>query len=190
MDILSIILIGVGLAMDCFAVSTTKGISAGAKGVNPLAWVLLMALFFGLFQGGMPLIGFFAGRLFADFFSRFAPWIALVLLGIIGGKMLFEKPDEDDASHASDHLFTFPNLMVLAVATSIDALATGVIFIPCPEKIWIGVSLIAVISFCFSIVGYWMGRACGKKMHFNVERMGGIILILIGLKIWVEGLFF
>lgn len=190
MDLFSIILIGVGLAMDCFAVSTTKGISAGAKGENPLAWVLLMALFFGLFQGGMPLIGFYAGRLFADFFSRFAPWIALVLLGIIGGKMLLEKPEADEASHAPDRLFSLPNLIVLAIATSIDALATGVIFIPCPEQIGIGVSIIGVISFLFSIAGYWMGRACGKRMHINAERLGGIILILIGLKIWAEGLFF
>lgn len=203
MDIFSIIVLGIGLAMDCFAVSTTKGVCVSGKAAmrlfareNLWGWALLMALFFGGFQGGMPLIGFFAGELFASFFSRFAPWIALGLLSFIGGKMIWEslhEEDDEDANAGSPdqkQLFSVWNLVVLAVATSIDALATGVIFIPCPERLWIGVGVIALTSLLFSLLGYGIGILFGKRFHFNVELLGGVILVLIGLKIWIEGLFF
>lgn len=201
MDLFSIILIGIGLAMDCFAVSTTKGLCAyGRSGAALFArehmwgWALLMAIFFGGFQGGMPLIGYFAGTLFASFFSHFAPWIALALLGFIGGKMIWESlHEEDDANDITadrNKLFSVGNLLVLAVATSIDALATGVIFIPYPERLWLGIAIIALTSFLFSLLGYGIGIIFGKRFHFNVELLGGIILILIGLKIWAEGIFF
>lgn len=191
--------------MDCFAVSTTKGICAAghsAQGQGNVAlfsaahhwnWAFLMALLFGGFQGGMPLIGYFAGTLFASFFSHFAPWTALALLGFISGKMIWESLHEEDNEECSDdhkHLFSLTNLIVLAVATSIDALATGVIFIPCPDRLWIGVGIIALASFIFSLAGYAIGLIFGKRFHFNVELLGGIILILIGFKIWFEGLFF
>ncbi|MBQ0034291.1 MAG: manganese efflux pump [Bacteroidales bacterium] len=201
MDLLSIIFIGIGLAMDCFAVSTTKGICASGQRPAGLfsrehlwGWAVLMAFFFGAFQGGMPLIGYFAGTFFMSFFSRFAPWIALALLGFIGGKMIWESlhEEEEEESSSSDRkqLFSLGNLLVLAVATSIDALATGVIFIPCPDRLWIGVGIIAFTSFLFSLVGYGIGLIFGKRFHFNVELLGGIILVLIGLKIWIEGIFF
>lgn len=202
MDLFNIILIGIGLAMDCFAVSTTKGLCASSHSGAALfarehmwGWALLMAVFFGGFQGGMPLIGYFAGTFFASFFSRFAPWIALVLLGFIGGKMisesLHEKENEANSNSADrSKLFSTEDLFILAVATSIDALATGVIFIPCPERLWLGITIIALTSFLFSLLGYGIGILFGKRFHLNVELLGGIILILIGLKIWVEGLFF
>lgn len=197
MDVLSIILIAIGLAMDCFAVSTAKGVVCGVKhGAAGLfaashKWggPLLMAVLFGLFQGGMPLIGYFAGTVFASFFSRFAPWIALGLLAFIGGKMIWESLHEDGEEAASGE-FGLRELLLLAVATSIDALATGVIFIPHPEQVWFGVSIIAITSFFFAMTGYTIGMVFGKRFHFNVELLGGIILIGIGLKIWVEGLFF
>lgn len=189
MDILSIILISIGLAMDCFAVSISKGIAVDvhevfAKRQKP--W--LMAVLFGLFQGGMPLIGYFAGTVFAFFFKRFAGWIALALLGYIGGKMIVESlsKKDDDTSKASD--FSVKTLLVLAVATSIDALATGVIFIPYAKMVWIGVSIIALGSFLFSIAGYLIGVFVGSKFRLNVELIGGVILIGIGLKIFIEGL--
>ncbi|MCQ2334465.1 MAG: manganese efflux pump MntP family protein [Paludibacteraceae bacterium] len=191
MDLLSVILIGIGLAMDCFAVSTAKGI---ASKKSMWGWAAIMAVLFGLFQGGMPLIGFFAGSIFSDFFSRFSPWIALALLAYIGGKMIWESLHEDEQDEAeNDSLvatFSVKELIILAIATSIDALATGVIFIPCPERIWLGVSIIALISFLASLVGYAIGIVFGKRFTFNVELLGGIILICIGLKIWAEGLFF
>jgi len=185
MDLISIILIGIGLAMDCFAVSTTKGLCQGR-------WckeALLMAFLFGLFQGGMPLIGYYAGTLFANFFSRFAPWIALALLSFIGGKMVWESlrhDDKDDSCEVHHTTWTLGNLLMLAVATSIDALATGVIFIPVPESLWLGISIIAFTSFAFSIAGYLIGVFAGK-LKVNVELIGGLILIGIGLKIFIEG---
>jgi len=196
-DLLSIILIGIGLAMDCFAVSITKGITCGANhpGRGLFApdhsWrgPLLMALLFGLFQGGMPLIGYFAGTVFSSFFSLYAPWIALALLAFIGGKMIWESLHESEEEEQNAE-FTLKELIVLAIATSIDALATGVIFIPCPERVWLGVGIIALTSLLFSVAGYAIGIIFGKRFHFNVELLGGIILVGIGLKIWIEGLFF
>jgi len=189
MDLITIILFGVGLAMDCFAVSVSKGLAVDihavfAKRQHP--W--LMALLFGLFQGGMPLIGFYAGNLFSDFFSHYAGWIALALLGYIGGKMIYEslhKKDDNEPLHQAD--FSLKTLLILAVATSIDALATGVVFIPCPERLWLGVSIIALCSFLFSILGYLIGVFVGSKFKVNVELIGGIILVAIGLKIFIEG---
>ncbi len=184
MDILSIILIAIGLAMDCFAVSITKGITC-RKGQWSRA--LLMALLFGLFQGGMPLIGFFAGVAFTEQIARYDHWIALALLGLIGGKMIWESlhgKDEESAKEADG--LSFKTLILLAIATSIDALATGIIFVPTPEIIWLAVSVIALVSLIFSIVGYVIGVVCGKRFRFDVELLGGIILIAIGLKIFIE----
>ena len=193
MSLITIILIAIGLAMDCFAVSVCKGMASAARGKAdtpkcPLTFrPILMAVLFGLFQGGMPLIGYYTGTIFADFFHRFAPWIALGLLAFLGGKMIYEslQPDSCD-SHSAD--FALPLLLSLAVATSIDALATGVIFIPHPEVLWIGVGVIALMSFIFSIAGYLLGLLTGQKLRINVELLGGIILVLIGVKIFLEGI--
>ena len=191
MSILTIILFSIGLAMDCFAVSVSKGLAVDlhevfAKRQHP--W--LMAVLFGLFQGGMPLIGYYAGTIFRDFFSRYAGIIALLLLGYIGGKMVWEsgQRNKEEGQRIKDADFSLKTLFVLAVATSIDALATGVIFIPCPERLWLGISIIALGSFIFSIVGYLIGVFVGSKFKLNVELIGGLILIGIGLKIFIEGL--
>ncbi|GEM_PF-38415 len=186
MSIITIILIAIGLAMDCFAVSTTKGLCTG-KWNNGALW---MALLFGIFQGGMPLIGYFCGTLFADFFSRFAPWIALILLGFIGGKMIWEslhKEQEGCPLTGKPTKWDLGELLLLAVATSIDALATGVIFIPCPERVWVGVGIIALASFVLSLVGYMIGWKIGKRFQWNMGLIGGIILVGIGIKIFLEG---
>ena len=182
MDILSIILIAIGLAMDCFAVSIAQGLSVARTAERPKP--VTMAFLFGLFQGGMPLIGYLAGTLFADFFKLYAPWIALALLAFIGGKMIWESFHEKEETQAG---WGWLHLLVLAVATSIDALATGVIFIPCPEMVWIGVSIIGLVSFLFALGGYAIGRYMGTRFRLNVELIGGLILIAIGLKIWMEG---
>lgn len=170
--------------MDCFAVSIAQGLDTDIRDVKQQPKVLLMAFLFGLLQGGMPLIGYFAGTLFADFFSRYAPWIALALLTFIGGKMLFESFGKKE-EHKANWQLSF--LLVMAVATSIDALATGVIFIPCPDKVWLGISLIALVSFLFSLLGTTIGSIFGTRFKLNAEMIGGIILIAIGLKIWMEG---
>ena len=186
MDILSIILIAIGLAMDCFAVSIAQGLDTDIKDVKQQPKILTMAVLFGLFQGGMPLIGYYAGNIFADFFRRYAPWIALALLVFIGGKMLIEslQKKEDEMQQSN---WQFAHLILLAIATSIDALATGVIFIPVPEQLWFGVSIIALVSFLFSLLGCFIGSTFGQRFKLNVGLIGGIILIAIGLKIWLEG---
>lgn len=182
MDILTIIIIAVGLAMDCFAVSITQGLSVKADTMRPKP--MLMAVLFGLFQGGMPLIGYYAGYTFAEFFRVYAPWIALILLAFIGGKMVWESLRRKEEQSAG---WQIKRLFVLAVATSIDALATGVIFIPVPEMLWVSVSIIGLVSLLFSLGGYFIGKFVGKRFRINVELIGGIILIGIGMKIWVEG---
>lgn len=190
MSLITVILIAIGLAMDCFAVSVCKGMASAAHSHSfSKGRPMLMAVLFGLFQGGMPLIGYYAGTIFADFFHHFAPWIALGLLSFLGAKMIYEslKPDSCD-SHSAD--FAFPLLLSLAVATSIDALATGVIFIPHPERLWLSIGVIAVVSFLFAMIGYLIGLFAGNKFNFNAELLGGIILILIGIKIFLEGICF
>lgn len=177
------ILIGIGLAMDCFAVSLTQGLAQARWHYK----AVLMALLFGLFQGGMPLIGFFAGNIWSEFFSRWSPMIALGLLMWIGGKMLIESFEEKDEKVVRKANWGFGHLIALSVATSIDALATGVIFIPCPEMLWMGIGIIAICSFVFALMGYGAGMILGRKFPLKVEIIGGLILIGIGIKIFVEG---
>lgn len=190
MDILSIVLIAIGLAMDCLAVSVTTGIQQG-KWHNK---VLLMAFLFGFFQGAMPLIGFFLGIGFTDWISHYDHWIALVLLSVIGGKMIVEslQKDKDNADATvnknTTDPFAFSHLILLAIATSIDALATGIIFVPTPEIIVAAVSIIAATSFLFSLGGYCVGMLFGKRFSWNMTLIGGIILVAIGLKIFIEHL--
>ncbi len=188
MGVFELILIAIGLAMDCFAVATTKGITAG-KGY----WLkaLLMAVFFGLFQGLMPLLGFYAGSALAEQIAQYDHWIALALLGFIGGKMIWESLHESTIEEGNDcsgekKPFCVRELFILAIATSIDALATGVIFVPTPQIIWLAVAIIALVSFVFALVGYWIGSFFGSRFHLNVELLGGLILIGIGLKIFIE----
>lgn len=192
MDLLSIILLAIGLAMDCFAVS----IAQGMQGTRPRP-VIQMAVLFGLFQGGMPLIAYFVGGIFADFFTRWSHWIALLLLLFIGGKMLIEAMVESRELRAESQepeksspkaALTLGTMLILAVATSIDALSIGVLFIPVPEILWLAIALIAATSTLFSLIGFWLGKTLGRHLPFNANILGGCILIAIGVKIFVEGL--
>ena len=187
MSILTIILLAIGLAMDCFAVSGCKGLTSPHGYVPRYIKPMLMALLFGVFHASMPLIGYFAGSFFASFFERFAPWIALALLGFIGGKMIYDAlKDEDDEAHLAD--FSFLGLLSLAFATSMDTLATGVIFIPHPQVLWLAVAIIALTCFVFSMAGFILGHTVGARLRINVNILGGVILILIGIKIFLEGI--
>ena len=186
MSILTIILLAIGLAMDCFAVSVCKGLTSPHGYVPRYVKPMLMALLFGVFHAGMPLIGYFTGSFFASFFERFAPWIALALLGFIGGKMIYDSLHDDDEAHLAD--FSFWGLLSLAFATSMDTLATGVIFIPHPEVLWLAVGVIAVTCFVFSMTGFVLGHIVGARLRVNVNILGGVILILIGVKIFLEGI--
>ena len=187
MSIFTIVLMDLGLAMDCFAVSVCKGLTSPHGYVPRYVKPILMALLFGLFHASMPLIGYFAGSFFASFFERFAPWIALALLGFIGGKMIYDslKGDDDANVHLAD--FSFLGLLSLAFATSMDTLATGVIFIPHPEVLWLAIGIIATTCFLFSITGFIIGHLVGTRLRINVTILGGVILILIGVKICLEG---
>lgn len=188
MSIITIILLAIGLAMDCFVVSVCKGLASPHGYVPRYIKPLFMALLFGMFHAGMPLIGYFAGSFFVSFFERYAPWIALVLLSFIGGKMIYDalKSEGEDVQVAD---FSFSGLLSLAFATSMDTLATGVLFIPYPEILWIVVGVIALTCFAFSMTGFVIGHLVGNRLRINVNILGGVILILIGVKIFAEGVF-
>jgi putative Mn2+ efflux pump MntP len=185
MDIISIVIIGIGLAMDCFAVSISKGICAKKF----FFWhTLRMAFLFGLFQATMPLIGYAAGVSFATQMQSFDHWVAFILLSAIGGKMIFEGLKPLDPDCVSPNPFKWASLLPLAIATSIDALATGIVFIPYQSIIWKAISIIGGISLIFTFLGMYIGIHFGKRFHIKVEIYGGIILIGIGLKILIEHL--
>jgi len=186
MDIISIIIIGIGLAMDCFAVSVTKGICAKKY----FFWLTFrMALLFGFFQAVMPFIGFNLGVSFAEEMKSFDHWVAFGLLGLIGGKMVIEglKTPDPECTKVSNP-FKWASLLSLALATSIDALATGIVFIPYPDSIWIAIAIIGSISFLFTLIGMYFGVHFGKRFHVKVEAIGGFILIGMGIKILIEHL--
>lgn len=186
MDIISIFIIGIGLAMDCFAVSISKGVCLKKFKFKK---AFRMAMLFGLFQGLMPLIGYFAGFSFARQISDYDHWIAFTLLSGIGLKMFIEglKPIDPHCEIKSDP-FKWKILFTLALATSIDALATGIIFVPFPDKIWFAVATIGFISLLFSLLGVFLGIRFRQKIKINAELPGGIILMGIGLKILLEHL--
>lgn len=181
MSWIDIILMAIGLAMDCCAVSAVQGL-------NQHAWhprALLMALIFGLFHMGMPIIGYGAGQLFVDFVRTYAPWIALALLGFLGCKMIWESIHEhEEEKHAN---WKVSNLLLLAIATSIDVLSTGLIFVPYSLQTLIpAVLAIGSITALFSLGGYLVGVYVGK-MKLNMEIIGGLVLIGLGIKICIEG---
>lgn len=189
MDLFSIIIIGIGLAMDCFAVSITRGICADQLRVRP---ALKMSLLFGLFQGLMPLIGFGLGQTLAGTIKSFDHWIAFGVLSLLGLKMIYEsyKEKDENIEHlmCDANIFKFSALIPLALATSIDALAAGLIFVPFPNKIIIAALIIGFISFSASMIGVKFGHLFGKKLNIRAEIIGGITLILIGIKILIEHL--
>ena len=181
MDWFNVIIMAIGLAMDCCAVSAVQGLNQGKW--HPRA--LLMAGIFGCFHMGMPIVGYYAGSLFVDFVRVYAPWIALALLGFLGAKMIWESYHEDkDAEKCANWHVT--NLLLLAVATSIDVLATGLLFVPYPEWLYPSVVTIGAITACFSLGGYLLGVYVGK-LKLNMELVGGLVLIGLGVKICLEG---
>lgn len=182
MDWFNVIVMAVGLAMDCCAVSVVQGLNQGSW--HPRA--VLMALIFGTFHCGMPIIGFYAGELAMNLMSRYAPWIALILLAGLGSKMIYESLHEKDELQRAN--WGFWNLIMLALATSIDVLATGLLFVPYPDWLYPSVLTIGVITAGFSLGGYLLGSLVGK-LKLNMEMVGGIVLILLGVKIFVEGMF-
>jgi putative Mn2+ efflux pump MntP len=168
--------------MDAFAVSICKGLSVRKVSGKH---VLSTALWFGGFQALMPLVGYFMGVSFADFVSSVDHWIAFVLLGIIGGKMVKESLEKDESCELNPD-FSFRTMLVMAIATSIDALAVGVSFAFLRVNIWTAVLLIGTVTAAFSGAGVEIGNIFGCRYKSKAEFAGGFILILMGLKILFE----
>ena len=183
MGMMELFLIAVGLSMDAFAVSVCKGLSLGKIKVKHMC---MAGLWFGGFQALMPAIGYFFGSFFTDFITTFSHWIAFVLLLIIGGNMVKEALSNDEEE--LDAPMDMRSMFVLAVATSIDALAVGVSFAFMQVQIVWAVLFIGVITFVLSAIGVKVGSLFGTKYKSKAELAGGIVLILIGLKILLEGL--
>lgn len=135
---------------------------------------------------GMPIIGYYAGTFFVDFMRVYAPWIALGLLGFLGAKMIWESYFEHKEEKKAD--WNVSNLLLLAIATSVDVLATGLLFVPYPEWLYPSVLTIGGITACFSLGGYLIGVYVGK-LKLNMELVGGLVLIALGIKIWAESFF-
>ena len=174
--------------MDAFAVSICKGL--GMRKVNKKQ-ALVIGLFFGGFQALMPFVGWLLGSQFEKYITSIDHWIAFILLGIIGGKMIVEsvKPDkEDDEVKEMDAPLDLKEMFVLAVATSIDALAVGITFAFLQVPIVEAVSIIGITTFVISVIGVYVGNFFGNRYKKKAELAGGIILILIGLKILLEHL--
>ncbi len=185
MNFLELCLIGVGLSMDAFAVSVCKGLKMPRINKGQL---FLIALFFGGFQALMPLIGYFLGRQFEQYIVSFDHWVAFALLAFIGGKMIFEALKGEECEDCKDERFSLRELIMMAVATSIDALAVGITFAFLQVNIWTSIFLIGVITFFLSAVGVFIGHRFGARYQSKAELLGGVILVLIGCKILLEHL--
>lgn len=182
MSILDLFILAVGLSMDAFAVSVCKGLSLGK--IKP-KHMCIAGAWFGGFQALMPLIGYFLGSFFAEMIEMYDHWVAFVLLAIIGGNMIKESLGKDEKVDSS---MDVKSMLLLAIATSIDALAVGVTFAFLQVQIVPAVSFIGVITFIFSAVGVKIGSLFGTKYKSKAELFGGIVLVLIGIKILLEGI--
>ena len=185
MSALELFIIAVGLSMDAFAVSVCKGLSMGKLRIKN---ALVIGLYFGGFQALMPALGYLLGSYFQNAITAYDHWIAFVLLCIIGGNMIKEALNPDEES--CDASVAFKDMLVLAVATSIDALAVGVTFAFLRVQIIPAVCFIGIITFMLSVFGVKVGTVFGIRYKSKAEFVGGAILIAIGLKILVEHLFF
>ena len=187
MGIVELLLIAVGLSMDAFAVSICRGL--GMKRLN-MRTAAVLALFFGGFQGLMPLIGWALGSQFMWLIEPVDHWVAFVLLAFIGGKMLWEAFHEEDESCDCEDTseIDLREFLVLAIATSIDALAAGISFAALSVDIVPTVALIGVITFALSFAGVAVGHFFGARYEKPASIVGGVVLILIGLKVLLEHL--
>lgn len=188
MDVLTLFLIALGLSMDAFAVSVSNGMCFKDFGKKQR---LLTAFAFGLFQGLMPLAGYFAGRTFSEAIGSLDHWIALILLGAIGGKMAYDGIRElrDPEACVIGRRFTGKTLLLQAIATSIDALAVGVGFAVMQVNIVTAAAFIGVITFVCCLLGSLLGHRFGLALGKKAEIFGGAILVIIGLRIFIDHMF-
>lgn len=184
MGYLEIFLTGIALSMDAFAVSVGKGLTL-KKATLPK--ILCVGLWFGGFQALMPLGGYFLGESFASYVEAFDHWIAFGLLALIGGNMIRESLKDGDEGHDGSD-FGLRTMLLLAIATSIDAFAAGVSFAFMDVAIWGAVAIIGLTTFIFSGAGLCLGEVVGSRFHKVAGIAGGIVLIGIGLKVLLEHL--
>ena len=189
MGLIELILIAVGLSMDAFAVSICKGLNMRQMNYRHAG---IIALFFGGFQALMPFIGWLLGKQFEAYITRLDHWVAFVLLALIGANMIREAlGEEEDTAHPEEcrqSALQLKELFLLAIATSIDALAVGITFAFLQVRIIPAVSLIGLTTFVISFIGVGIGHRFGSRFEKRAEITGGVILILIGLKILLEHL--
>lgn len=187
MSLLDLLVTAIALSMDAFAVAVGKGLSVGK--IRPKHW-LITGAYFGGFQALMPLLGYILADSFARYIKAIAPFIAFALMALIGANMLKEALSKEEEESLNDS-FSFKTMFPLAIATSIDAMAAGVSFscagVARPE-LRFGIGCIGVITFLLSALGVKIGNVFGTKYKSKAEFVGGLILILMGLKILIEHL--
>ncbi len=183
MGSIEMLVIAIGLSMDAFAVSIAKGLSVPA--IRP-RHSLCVGGWFGGFQAIMPLIGFYLGITFSRFVSSVDHWIAFVLLGLIGANMIKEAVESEKEKVIPDPDFSVRTMFLMAVATSIDALAVGVSFAVLSVDIWSAITIIGVTTFLFSVIGLKIGNIFGCRYKSKAEFLGGAILLALGFKILIE----
>lgn len=185
-ELLSIILIAFGLSADCFAVAVSAGISGNTRSFLKIVKV---GLFFGGFQALMPLIGWLAGRTVIDYIEGIDHWLAFGLLAFIGGKMIWESFHDDEEKRKDRDITRGLTLIVLSVATSIDALAVGLTFAFLEVNIGLACLIIGIVSFAVTIAAFYIGRKAGDLIGRRAEIVGGLVLIGIGIKTVIEHAF-
>ena len=187
MGIVELLLTAIALSMDAFAVSVCKGLGMRRMRYDQ---ALVISLYFGVFQALMPLIGWLLGTSFFRYIQAFDHWIAFVLLAFLGGKMLWDvfHEKEDGEQESAERRLDHRELFMLAIATSIDALAVGIAFACLDVNIWSSISIIGVTTLVISFAGVWIGNRFGNRFQKKAEIAGGLVLILIGVKILAEHL--
>ena len=184
MGLPEIFIIAVGLSMDAFAVSITLGLSARKPKLKEF---LAPGIYFGFFQALMPLIGYFASIHFANKIHNSDHWVAFILLGFIGGKMIKDSFSKEEKK-VNENPYILSTMLLLAIATSIDALAVGITFAFFKINIFMAIIIIGLTTFCISTGGVIIGSIFGEKFKSKAEFIGGIILIILGFKILIEHL--
>ncbi len=190
MSILDFLMLGVGLSMDAFAVAVCKGLAM--RKVN-IRQCIVIAIFFGGFQSLMPVLGYYLGSAFASKVKTVDHWIAFALLIYIGGKMIAEAVKERNEEVRVERLdppLDIRELVIMAVATSIDALAVGVTFSFMDVNLWLGVSIIGLTTFALSVIAVFVGNIFGARFKTGAQIVGGMILIALGSRILITHIFF
>lgn len=180
MNLATLLLLAIALSADAFAVSISLGLS-----IKPLKrfYILFSSAMFGLFQGLMPLLGYLSSITLKDIVEKYSSWIAFTLLFIIGAKMIYETIKEMKLKEEpQDTKFSFRNIFVLAIATSIDAFASGISLAMLNVNILIATSFIAIITFGLCICGFYFGKEIGEVFKHKAQIMGGLVLIAIAIK--------